>query len=222
MGLLSALYGLKYQMKTKNTLATEASDIEINILGRTMGRQDHYASTYGDLNVFQFHQDGSVSVEPVFYRQEVGQQLTENLMMFWVGQKRDASELLQGQAAVTPLKLDDLTQMCDFVPPMRLIVESGKNLDEIGSMLHQSWMLKKSLTDDVSNRLIDRYYEVGIKAGALGGKLCGAGGGGFLLLYVKPDDRVAVSRALVDTYPLSWALDSGGTRITYYEPSHVY
>ncbi|MDE0731092.1 MAG: hypothetical protein OSB36_09225 [Longimicrobiales bacterium] len=221
VGLLYALYGLKYQMKTKSTLATEASDIEINILGRTMGRQDHYASTYGDLNVFQFHQDGSVSVEPVFYRQEVGQQLTENLMMFWVGQKRDASELLQSQAAVTPLKLDVLTQMCDFVPPMRLIVESGKNLDEIGSMLHQSWMLKRSLTPKISNPTIDSYYEKALEAGAIGGKLCGAGGGGFLMLYVKPRDREAVIKALNGTHPMSWALDMGGTRITYYEPSHI-
>ena len=186
-----------------------------------MGRQDHYASTYGDLNVFQFHQDGSVSVEPVFYRQEVGQQLTENLMMFWVGQKRDASELLQSQAAVTPLKLDVLTQMCDFVPPMRLIVESGNNLEEIGSMLHQSWMLKRSLTPKISNPTIDSYYEKALEAGAIGGKLCGAGGGGFLMLYVKPRDREAVIKALNGTHPMSWALDMGGTRITYYEPSHV-
>jgi D-glycero-alpha-D-manno-heptose-7-phosphate kinase len=222
VGLLHALYGLKGQMQTKSTLAYEAARIEIDVLDRTMGLQDHFASAYGGLNVLRFDSGGLVSVEPVFYRRDCLERLVENLMMFWIGQERDASAVLESQAATTPSKLDVLTEMCDFVPQMRSIVESGGDLDEIGPMLHQSWMLKKSLTDDVSNRLIDRYYEVGIKAGARGGKLCGAGGGGFLLLYVKPDDRVAVSRALVDTYPLSWALDSGGTRITYYEPSHVY
>ena len=221
VGLLHALYGLKYQMQTKSVLATEAAHIELDVLGRVMGRQDHFASSYGDLNVFRFRQDGSVAVEPVFYRSETGQKLTDNLMTFWIGQKRDSSEILKGQAAVTSAKLEILTQMCDLVPQMRYIIESGKEIDEIGSMLHESWMLKRSLTPEISSSQIDDYYERACKAGAIGGKLCGAGGGGFLMLYVKAENREAVGKVLDGAYPMQWALDMGGTRITYYEPSHV-
>lgn len=221
VGLLHALYGLKGQRRTKYMLAKEAANVEVNLLKRNMGLQDHYASAYGDLNVLQFHGEGQVSVEPVYYSRDTGRLLADNLMMFWIGQERDASSVLKSQVAATPLKLDVLSQMCEFVPMMRYIIESGEDLDAIGPMLHESWLLKRSLTNQVSNPTVDRYYDAGLKAGALGGKLCGAGGGGFLLLYVRPRDRDAVRRAMAGTHALAWALDNGGTRITYYEPSHV-
>lgn len=221
VGLLHALYALKGQMVTKGQLASLASRLEIDILSRNIGKQDHYAAAYGSMNIFTFHKDGGVSVEPVFYRPEVKDSLQSRLMLFYTAIKRDASKVLQTQSMKTGEKRHILTEMKNQVLPLGNILSSGTNLQEFGRILHEGWKLKKSLTDEISSQEIDLHYERAISAGALGGKLLGAGGGGFLLFYVEPEKQEAVARALSCLYRLPFKFENAGTRITYYDQQVV-
>jgi D-glycero-alpha-D-manno-heptose-7-phosphate kinase len=221
VGLLHALYALKGQMVTKHTLACEAAAIEVDLLKRTMGKQDHFASSYGNLNVFTFQKDEQVIVEPVFYRSEVLLALEKNLLLFYTKLKRDASKILESQNRETPNKMDVLRKIKNLVNPLREVLSSGANLNQVGEILHEGWELKRSLTKDISSNEIDRYYLKARKAGAIGGKLLGAGGGGFLLFYVEPKNRQKVISTLNDLYHIPVGLDFGGTRITYYDQTKV-
>lgn len=217
VGLLHALFALKGQMVTKSTLASMAAHIEVDILGRNIGKQDHYAAAYGNLNVFKFHNNGEVSVEPVFYRPEVKKSIESSLMLFYTGIKRDADEILKLQNKNTKNKFQVLSEMKKLVPFLRDLISSGTNLDEIGGLLHKNWLLKKSITPEISSSRIDEYYDRALKSGALGGKLLGAGGGGFLLFYVARQNQQAVANSLAELYQLKFGFDSAGARITYYD-----
>ena len=217
VGLLHALFALKGEMVTKGTLASIASHIEVDILGRNIGKQDHYASAYGNINMFTFHRNHKVSVEPVFYDPNFKETVEKNLMLFYTRLKRDASEILKNQKEKTPDKFAVLCSMRDLVEPLAGVISSGKDPHHIGEILHKGWLLKKSITDEISSKEIDSYYEKALKAGATGGKLLGAGGGGFLLFYVAPEYQEAVVKALSDLYRLRFKFDTEGTRITYYD-----
>lgn len=217
VGLLHALFALKGKMVTKGTLAGMASRIEVDILGRHIGKQDHYAAAYGSLNVFTFHKDGTVSVDPVFYKPETKETIENNMMLFYTAIKRDASQVLKAQNMKTEENRHILSEMKSLIDPLRKILSSGCDLHDFGSILHRGWLLKKSITDEISSSDIDRYYEKAMSAGALGGKLLGAGGGGFLLFYVEPKNKEAVARALADLYQLHFKFENTGTRITYYD-----
>jgi D-glycero-alpha-D-manno-heptose-7-phosphate kinase len=217
VGLLHALYALKCQMVTKYTLAATAANVEVERLGRMIGKQDHFASSYGNINVFTFQKDEQVTVEPVFYRPEVKLKLEKNLLLFYTKLKRDASQVLESQNRETPNKMDVLRKMKNLVNPLREVLSSGTNLNQVGEILHEGWELKRSLTEDISSNIIDEYYLKARKAGAVGGKLLGAGGGGFLLFYVDPKNRQEVISTLKDLYHVPVKIDSGGSRITYYD-----
>ncbi len=221
VGLLHALYALKGQMVTKYTLASEAAEIEVEILKRTMGKQDHFAAAYGNINVFTFNPNESVTVEPAFYRNEVRDKLQNNLLLFYTKLKRDASEVLESQNKQSSNKRDVLQKMRDLVTPMREVLSKGNNLSEFGEILHEGWNLKKSLTQEISNPEIEVYYETARKAGAIGGKLLGAGGGGFLLFYAEQDKQAAVINALSGLYHIHPKFDTGGSRITYYDQTDL-
>lgn len=217
VGLLHALFALRGKMVTKNDLARLAAEIEIGILGRNIGAQDHYASAYGNMNVLTFHQDGTVSIEPVFYDPRTKRHIEECLMLFYTGLRRDASEVLKQQREVTARKLDVLRGMKGLVDPLREVLASPGQERRFGELLHEGWMLKKSITDEISSPSIEDYYDRARAAGAVGGKLLGAGGGGFLLFYVEPEDQESVAGALADLCRLRFTLDGAGTRITYYD-----
>ena len=217
VGLMHALYALKGQYVTKYTLAESAAQIEINILKRTMGKQDHYAASYGNLNIFTFQPDESVVVEPVFYQMEVKNTLDDNLMLFYTKLKRDASEVLKTQNRAISKKRKVLQKMRDLVHPLKDVLSGKNNVNVFGEILHKNWMLKKSITDQVSSAKIDVYYDKAIAAGAIGGKLLGAGGGGFLLFYVEKKNQNSVREVLSELYELKFELDTDGTRITYYD-----
>ena len=221
VGLVHALYALSGKYATKHTLASEAGSIEVDILLRTMGKQDHFASAYGDLNIFTFNSDESVVTEPVFYTSAVRSSLERNLMLFYTEIKRDASEVLESQDKATHTKRDVLAKMRDLVNPLRDVLSGNHDMRRFGEILHEGWLLKKSITDDISNTQIDNYYEKALQAGAIGGKLLGAGGGGFLLLYVEPENQVKVTAALKELFCLDVRLDAGGTRITYYDQDSI-
>ena len=217
VGLVHALHALKGEQVTKYQLASEAAHIEVDLLGRTVGKQDHFASAYGNLNVITFHAEEKVTVEPVFYRSEVIQSLEQNLLLFYTGIKRDACDVLKIQNQEMPNKRDMLRKMKELVNPLREVICSGVDLNRVGEILHKGWEIKRSITEEISSNKIDDYYLKARKAGALGGKLLGAGGGGFLLFYAKPDKHKSVNLALSDLYNLNIRIDSGGSRITYYD-----
>lgn len=217
VGLVHALRALKGQTATKYSLASDAAMIEVDILGRTMGKQDHFASAYGNFNVFTFNANETVTVDPVFYRPESWEQLQKNLMLFYTGLKRDASEVLTSQNEATPGKHDVLVKMKALVEPLRQVLSKGVDLRQVGEILHEGWMMKKSLTKEISTSAIDNNYLAARNAGAIGGKILGAGGGGFLLFYVEQDKQEAVARALPSLAHIKMGFDSSGSRITYYD-----
>jgi len=217
VGLVHALHALKGEMVTKHVIATEAAHIEVELLRRTMGKQDHFASAYGNLNVLTFRSDENVLVEPVFYRAEVKAALEKKLMLFYTHVKRNASEVLEAQQSETENKRGVLREMQAMVEPLREILSNGTNLERFGQILHQGWELKRVITKEISSLEIDEYYKKARDAGAVGGKLLGAGGGGFLLFYVEEESQQAVINALSELYYLPVGFDSGGTRITYYD-----
>jgi len=217
VGLIHAICALEGIQKTKFELASLAAEIEVDILGRNMGKQDHFAAAYGDLNIISFFQDETVEVESILYDSEKRKELMGNLILFYTYMKRDASDILKTQAEETENKFAVLTEMKNLVRPLSETIMANGNIDEFGRILHKNWMLKKSLTNEIANDEISSYYKKGMDAGALGGKLLGAGGGGFLLFYVKLKDRQKLIKALNKLYPLSFNFDRSGTRITYYD-----
>ena len=221
VGLINAICALEGINKTKYELATLAAEIEVDILGRSMGKQDHFAASYGDLNKISFFKDESVEIEPVLYTPNNRKQLQDNLILFYTFFKRDASQILKSQIKQTENNFDSLKAMKNLVEPLANTLSKDSNIDNFGSILHQNWLLKQSLTDEITNSIISEYYQKGIAAGALGGKLLGAGGGGFLLFYVKPESRKKLIEALPELYPLSFTFDQSGTRITYYDKSNI-
>ena len=217
VGLVHALSALKGEMITKSELASLAGNIEVDILGRTMGKQDHYAAAYGNINVIKFHTDSSVSIEPVFHSPETAEKLADNLMIFYTEQKRDASEVLKKQATQTAEKIDSLREMKNLVEPLRNTISSENNLGEFGRILHRNWQLKRSITSEISTKSIDQIYEKAREAGAIGGKILGAGGGSFLLFYVEKNNQDKVRDALSDLFIMPIKIDKAGSRITYYD-----
>jgi len=219
VGLVHALRALRGDLVTKYQLAATAAKLEVDILRRVMGKQDHFASSYGSLNVFKFYDDESVTVEPVFHRPEVLRALESNLLLMYTFNKRNASEILSSQERVTEEKRDVLRAMRNQVENMKEVISSGSRIDDVGEILHDGWMMKKGITKDVSNTKIDHYYEIARREGAIGGKLLGAGGGGFLLLYARPERHEAILRSLPQLSSVPLRFDFGGSRITYYDQS---
>ena len=219
VGLVHALHALKGEQVTKYTLASESAHIEVDILGRTIGKQDHFAAAYGNLNVFTFHSNEQVTVEPIFYSPEVLHLLEQNLLLFYTNLKHDASEKLKSQDKRIQDNRENMRRMIGLVISLREVLSSGKNMNSFGEILHQGWEIKRTLSKDLSSTKIDEYYNKALNAGAIGGKLLGAGGGGFLLFYVEPKFQNAVIQELSNLYYLKTGFDFDGTRITYYSQS---
>ena len=217
VGLLHALFALTGQGITKHKLASIAAEIEIDILGRNIGKQDHFAAAYGNLNVLTFRPDGRVVVDPVFYNPGFKRAVESNFMLFYTALKRDASDVLREQKDRIEEKREVLCAIRDLVEPLREAFATGNDPATVGEILHKGWLLKRSLTGRISSGEIDTFYERARKAGAVGGKLLGAGGGGFLLFYVDPSCRKQVAEALAPLYQLPFRFDDGGSRITYYD-----
>jgi len=221
VGLLHALYAIKGQMVTKYQLASQAAEIEVDKLKRFMGKQDHFASAYGNFNVFSFTSDEVVNIDPVFSSKETVKELENNLIMFYTNLKRDASEVLHLQTKATEQKRKVLREMRNLVSPLREILSRGDNLNEFGEVLNEAWKLKRTITPEITNTEIDLYYQKAIEAGAIGGKLLGAGGGGFLMFYVEKQNQKRVIDTLKELYHMQFALSSGGSRITYYDQTYI-
>lgn len=223
VGLLLGLYALREQMRDKHALATEAIYIEQELLKEAVGAQDQVSAAYGGFNRINFNTDGSIEVKRILTASDRLAQLEQHLALYFTGFSRTASEIAQEQLRVTPHKKRELDMMLQLVNEAESIITNpGHSLDEFGRLLHESWKLKRSLTQRISNARIDEIYEAGLSAGALGGKLLGAGGGGFMLFYVPPERREALRARLKKLLCVPFRFSNRGSHVVVYEPEEVY
>lgn len=197
VGVLHALHAHRHEYVSKAQLCDEACRLEIEILGAPIGKQDQYAAGFGGINVIQFNPDETVFVEPVVCSRETREALDRRLLMFYTGMRGDNTKLLgqQTKDIAAKSKQEVLQKMVDLVEPLRESLESGQ-LNRVGSILHENWLMKRQLTSGIANERIDSLYEAGLKAGAGGGKLLGAGGGGFLLFYCEEEYQEPLKKAM--------------------------
>jgi len=217
VALLNGLYAHAGKFVSKERLAAEACVIEIERLGEPIGKQDQYAAAFGGINFIEFHKNESVTVEPLPLPRDVTAELERNLMLFYTGVQRSAGAILAAQKARVErdeTAVTTLRRMVDLSYRLRDTLTSG-DLDGFGHLLHRNWLLKRSVTDQISTTTIDRLYDAALAAGALGGKIAGAGGGGFLVLYCPPAAQPSVRAALRDLREVDFSFDLEGARIVF-------
>lgn len=223
VSLLHLLHAYKSEFTSKEQLASEACIIEIEKLKEPIGKQDQYAAAYGGLNVITFNSDETVNVEPLMMKPSLLDELQQNIIIFYTKQVRSTSNVLRKQAYEVTTdndKFEDQKKIVNLVYETRDCLVSG-DLMGFGEQLHKGWMLKKSLSDGISNAYIDKHYRIAIENGAVGGKVLGAGGGGFLLFYCEKEKRDSVRKALSDMYELKFGFDSQGSKIIYVSESSL-
>jgi D-glycero-alpha-D-manno-heptose-7-phosphate kinase len=214
VGLLHALHTYRGDRVAAAQLAEEASTIEIDILGEPIGKQDQYAAAFGGFNLFRFKPDGGVSVEPQQAADSTLAALIDSILLFWTGHQRNASSVLVEQRANVEAKRADLRRMRDQAVELHDALKNGAmDTAGVGRMLDEGWRLKRQLASRITNSQIDHWYEAAIAAGAEGGKLCGAGSGGFLLFIVPPARQMAVRRALADLTEMQIGPDLRGSQL---------
>ena len=224
VGLINLCNAYTDKYMNKQDIAELACHTEIVDLKEPIGKQDQYACACGGLNFIEFYKDGVVDVEKLYLLSNAYHSLERNLLMFYTGQTRSAGSILAEQKKNTSndeAKINMLHKMVALSKDLKEELLKG-NVDSMGDILHTGWMYKKELANGISNPDIDYYYDVAMKNGALGGKLLGAGGGGFLLFYVKEDKREQLRKALADLKEISFNFDNKGTSIIYYNKLALY
>ncbi|MBE3122258.1 MAG: GHMP kinase [Thermoplasmata archaeon] len=214
VGTLHALHAFKGEHVSAETLAQESCRIEIDILGHPIGKQDQYAAAYGGFNYIQFNADESVIVNPIIFKKEIKEKLKENLLMFYMGKQITSGDILTEQIKKTEDKLHIYDKMVEQVRELQEALRNN-DLTRFGEILHQGWMYKQQLASKISNPIINSYYEKARKAGAIGGKILGSGGGGFLLFYCEKEKQDFVRKALHDLKDVTFAFEASGSRIIY-------
>lgn len=223
VGLLHGLHALKNEMRDKHALATEAIHVEQELLQEAVGAQDQVSAAYGGFNRINFHPDGSIAVKRMLTSPSRLAELEQYLALYFTGFSRTASEIAQEQLKMTPHKTSELNAMLQLVNEAEAIVaSSSRPLEEFGRLLHESWQIKRSLTGKISNASIDEIYQTGLGAGALGGKLLGAGGGGFMLFFVPPERRKELRSRLRKLLCVPFSFSSKGSDVVVYEPEDSY
>ncbi|PIQ84381.1 MAG: kinase [Candidatus Omnitrophica bacterium CG11_big_fil_rev_8_21_14_0_20_63_9] len=217
VGFLHALYGLNGRMPTKLQLANDAIHVEQQVLKESVGSQDQIIASFGGFNRIDFSADRRFQVSPVIVSEDQRVHLQEHLMLFFTGFSRTASEIASEQIQATPSKAQELRLMQQMVDEAISILQGGDDLDAFGRLLHEGWQVKRSLTNRISTPQIDALYETACAAGAIGGKLLGAGGGGFLLLFVRPQEQDRVKEALRGVLHVPFRFETSGSRIIFYE-----
>jgi D-glycero-alpha-D-manno-heptose-7-phosphate kinase len=216
VGLLNALYAYKGKIKSRRSLAEEACKIEIEILGEPIGKQDQYIAAFGGIQHIQFNPDESVYVDPVICPIEVKRKLESNLLLFYTGITRKSSSILKEQSKKTKDKLEVLKKMKILSEEVRDSLNRHE-IDNVGKILHQGWLYKKELASGISNLEIDKYYQSVIEAGATGGKILGAGGGGFILVYAPQEYQSNVRSVLSNLHEIKFKIEPQGSKIIYVE-----
>jgi D-glycero-alpha-D-manno-heptose-7-phosphate kinase len=213
VGLLHALHAFRGERVSAGQLAEEASCVEIEMLGQPIGKQDQYAAAFGGLNLFRFHPTGAVTVEPERLSDGTLRRLFEHLMLFWTGHQHEAGKVLAEQKKRILDKNRSLVQMRDQAHALHELVQNGLDIPGFGRIIDESWRLKRELASTITNDAIDDWYERALEAGAHGGKLCGAGGGGCLLFVVDHADRDSVRAELSELIEIPIAYEVHGSRV---------
>lgn len=217
VGLLNALYALQGKMATKRKLAYDAIHVEQDLIGENVGSQDQVAAAFGGFNRIAFGGTETVFVQPITIGQSRIQELEESLLFYFTRFSRFASDIAAHQIKESRNKRKELKLMQEMVDEAVNILNSGNgSIYDFGKLLHESWVLKKSLTNKISNVHIDEIYAAARQAGALGGKLCGAGGGGFMLLFVPPESRPKVKEALKNLLLVPFRFETLGSHVVFY------
>jgi D-glycero-alpha-D-manno-heptose-7-phosphate kinase len=219
VGLLHALHALNCKMVSKRELAREAIRIEQDVLRENVGSQDQLWAAYGGFNRIDFFPDGTYSMSPLILDAERRNELLQSTMLFFTGFSRFASDFAKDQVANMKSRTSQLRIMRSMVDTaVSILVDKNTPIDELGKLLHDSWRLKRELADSVSSREIDEIYEAGREAGAIGGKLLGAGGGGFMVFLVDPRKREQVRERLKNLINVNVGFDNDGSKIILYQP----
>ena len=214
VGALHAMYAYKGEIVNAEKLAVEACEIEIDVLGSPIGKQDQYIAAYGGLRFIEFQQDGQIRSERLQLDENTYRALNDNFMLFYTGLHRKANSILKEQKANINDRLATLRKLKAMAYTAREALEAS-DVDALGDLLHQSWLLKKQLAGAISNGKIDQMYTAARQAGAIGGKITGAGGGGFLLLYCPFEKQNAVRAALHGFQELPFQLERDGTKVIF-------
>ncbi len=219
VALLQALYAYNNKFVSAETLAEQACEIEIKILGKPIGKQDQYASAHGGFNFIEFFPDGTVSVQPIIFSKETKRKLESKLLMFYTGITRKADTILGEQTKNIGDQKDKIEGMKKMV---KIAYELKKELEEnneqrFGELLHENRLLKKEMAWGISNPQIDQWYDSAIQAGATGGKLLGAGGWGFFIFYAPEDKHEKIKSALSDLRYIPFSFENGGSQVIFYQ-----
>jgi D-glycero-alpha-D-manno-heptose-7-phosphate kinase len=223
VGLLLGLYALREQMRDKHALALDAIHVEQDVLKEAVGSQDQISAAYGGFNRINFNTDGSFEVKQVIVPAARLAALQEHCALFFTGFSRTASEIAKEQIRMTPHRTRELETMRQMVDEAEAIVANpNRSLQDFGQLLHESWRIKRTLTQNITNTNIDEIYHAGQAAGALGGKLLGAGGGGFMLFFVPPDHRKELRMRLRNLLCVPFKFSNRGSHVIIHEPDQVY
>ena len=219
VGMLNAFYCLKGKYADKKKLADEAIYLERVLCNESGGWQDQIAASFGGMNRIEFNKDGTYDVRPIIIHPERKKQLNDNLLMFFTGFTRFSSEMQKENQKGYNEKIKQLQEMYTLVGEAEAVLEdTHRNLDDFGRLLDNSWRLKRQTGGAITTNSIDSLYEKGMEAGALGGKLLGAGGGGFLLFYVQPKKKDVVIKAMHDLLYVPFRFEDSGSQVVHYTP----
>ncbi len=219
VGLLSALGGHLGDMKRHDQLAREASDVEIEDLQEPIGRQDQYITAFGGLQYIRYLPTGQIVVEPVVCAMRTRAALESSILLFYTGMTRSASNILAELKSNTEVKRDSLREMKKLAQRLKMALENSAGIPQIGKLLHEGWALKKTFASGISAQKIDEWYLRACEAGAVGGKILGAGGGGFLMIMCEPEKKYRVLHELRELRNLPVSLEAGGTQVIFNETS---
>ncbi len=217
VGLLNALYAFQGKNVNAERLAKEACKIEIDILKKPIGKQDQYIAAYGGFQYIQFNANDSVYVNPIICKEETKKTLEKRLLLFYTGITRSADPILAKQTNNMASQKDKraiMSEMVKLAGKMQKALNKD-NLDAFGKMLHENWLLKKQMAEGVSNSQIDAWYSAAVKNGAIGGKLLGAGGGGFLLFYAPEEKHKEIIKSLPELVNRDFTFESQGSKIIF-------
>jgi D-glycero-alpha-D-manno-heptose-7-phosphate kinase len=222
VGLLHALHALMGRMPSKPQLAKESIEIEQDIMKETVGSQDQVLAAYGGLCHVVFPPAGDISVRPMTLLPERILELQSHLMLFYTGIKRTASEVAQSYVSDVDARKRQLRIMKDLVDEAIAVLNSRNGLESLGRLLHEAWEAKRSLSPRVSNKTTDEIYQAALDAGALGGKLTGAGGGGFMLVFAPPSRQEKIRETLSRLLYLPFTFETAGSQVIFFDPEKDY
>lgn len=219
VGLLNAIYAFRGKLLPRQRLAQEAIRIEQQVIGEAVGSQDQTWAAFGGFNRIRFGRDGGIRVDPVIVAPERKSALMGRLQLYFTGISREAAKIAKDQIDNLPRSDRQIAKMTEMVDDAMAILDGTGAVSDLGDLLHESWMLKRSLANSVTNSFVDDLYDHARAAGARGGKLLGAGGGGFMLLFVEPENQQSVEEAMKGHIKVDFDIDYNGSSVVVYEPN---